>query len=1532
MTEVATPLDAKRLVAQLLNEALREAQGRPGVLVRDVPHLDPDAVLAGLADLLAQNMDLRIAYLDATAAASARQASIPDDIFTVNVEHAEVWRNMRDLDALIVVITEVEAAKLTSLEDFAAVGPAQLRRFLVDRAATQFSEPNEVLPRWWKIIGGDEQISFTDLIDYYLALSPLEGADLRDQAARQINRLGLLPDPAFFDGPSEKQLRKRLDDNRAVALRLANFSEEDRQRVDKALAAETDPQRRGDLRRRLRDLQTYRRGGELGLTAADARQLLSIRSGPTPKPPKPDAPAPDGQPPAPPPKTLTALAVENLLRSDDPGDDDSSDDSLNGVVEELHSQLRDIDDSTVRPEPVSVTLPSGFQVDEVVSTDVVNLVNRLVGEGRYGGLIRSFGDDIASMIRGFQQSAEVVRHWDRSRIDEFLVAFAPASPTAAAVQEAFERFDEARNALLPHLGELCVAPLLVATAPRTSALVTPVIDTYRHLVTATSKAYGDLHAEFGDDARALIELLMLIDTVFLDNGSSLVALLTPLHPLLLWHHAEYARVIQDQKQLLDSRDRDLVRSEFQAGGVPLFFASLGIPRTVSEAGPGSLPFSGQFGGLPHFSAQADARDPRDGVRPIKRLMEAFVALHPSASEGLRLALLEPPDAGVFLSTVCDMAESSQLRGAHVTVLRKGAGVGAELNLSGDEERRVQQRFGNHVERRFTFDTRRVAPGSVAPPDRLTPHLFAAFDQTERHSADAGAALQKIQPLANRRRLVYRIATHGLDLEPALGGILAEYSSLASLAVGTKIVSYQTTHQTQGLEVQFRSAAELVPWYVIADGHVDRDLDLGALRVLADREGTRDVVAFTRSPSAFRRSLRDVVRQFNTAVTDEKLDTLLTELSNLLDAGLLSLRPGRAGETAQSHVRGMLGLLVSVQALRAMTPAGHDRVILSLDSEQARRWLHLADDPHRADLLVIDGADDRFTVTAVEVKTRQDTTTEYSISGGKVSGPAINQLLSTHRLLRQVFDPAYPELLVTPSRREILRDHLYRELSKAGYDDQTKQRWAKRSDQLLDGTPDVDLRCALIEVHLGIAAVSLAPRRDAQAVDGDHLVPVAILDLNEDDVPALEAALTPPPKLDTEPPTEGPGGVGTPAPDSPPDQPHSPREVGATPPTSAPGEGPASSPPDRPRVLLGHAASSYGQPREVWFDPQNPDQPMSNPHISISGETGSGKTQATKAILHDFLPQGLPALILDFKDDYSKADYAQTEGFTVHDANFGSLPFNPMVPRIDPETGRANPIGHVHELANMLQRIYRLGDQQAFALREAMKETYTIAGVGSRPFIPGPDQEYLPFEAIRDVLLREEAMTLLGRLSPIFDLGIFSRGDDATSLEDLLSTPTVIRLSQLPGDQVKNAVAEFFLMALHSFLLRREHPHRLERLLVLDEAWRLVNSPFLEPLMREGRAFGLGVIVATQFPRDLSDQIAGSTATRLFFNQTKAEQVREIQRTLVGKTSGTEADHLGNLVRGLAPLECILQNLHHRPWVRLRAIPYFARVSDEDYNR
>ena len=124
--------------------------------------------------------------------------------------------------------------------------------------------------------------------------------------------------------------------------------------------------------------------------------------------------------------------------------------------------------------------------------------------------------------------------------------------------------------------------------------------------------------------------------------------------------------------------------------------------------------------------------------------------------------------------------------------------------------------------------------------------------------------------------------------------------------------------------------------------------------------------------------------------------------------------------------------------------------------------------------------------------------------------------------------------------------------------------------------------------------------------------------------------------------------------------------------------------------------------------------------------------------------------------------------------------------------------------------------------------------------------------------------------------------------------------------------------------RKLWANRLGRLLILDEAWRVVASPFLTPLMREGRAFGLGVVVASQFPRDLPEAVRGSTATRLFFSQGQVEQIREIQRTIVGKTSGPEAEHVVGVVRSLTPLSCVMHSTQYTPFVRVTITPYFRR--------
>ena len=364
------------------------------------------------------------------------------------------------------------------------------------------------------------------------------------------------------------------------------------------------------------------------------------------------------------------------------------------------------------------------------------------------------------------------------------------------------------------------------------------------------------------------------------------------------------------------------------------------------------------------------------------------------------------------------------------------------------------------------------------------------------------------------------------------------------------------------------------------------------------------------------------------------------------------------------------------------------------------------------------------------------------------------------------------------------------------------------------------------------------------------------------------------------------------------------------------------------LVLGTSPGTYGNPREVWLDSTFSENPLPNPHVSITGETGSSKTQATKSIIKELGQYNIPALILDFKDDYSEHIYAETEALQVYDASYESLPFNPLAPPIDLRTGQVNPTSHIYRLGEIVKRIYRLGDQQTHRLREAFKRAYEGSSIQTRAFEPSPDQIYPPFEEVRvqlEAVKGNEA--LLGRLSPIFDLGLFS-SEGRTDFGSVITSSTVVRLGQLPGDEIKNSVAEFFLMALYNHLIRQRQIHSLGRLLVLDEAWRLVESPFLEPLMREGQAFGLGLLIATQFPGDLPGVISESTATKLFFSQTQIDQIREIQRTVVGKTSGPDADHLAGVLKGLAPLTCVLHSKQHLPFVRVNVKPYFERQNDQ----
>ena len=1506
-----------QLLSELIAEAVRPHAGAVGVIVRDILFPDPTTLLRRLNAIRDESAfpDLRIAYLLPGGEDAGKEVGVKDDVFSTKIEQAERWRNDPDLEALIVVIARGDEAKLSSLEDFGTVTSQNLKSALVERAMGGPAGENEVQAFLWQVLAEDDAVGLGQLVDYYRSLQGKGSTDFKTASSRELHRIGLLPDPALFNNPQLKAMQQRLQSNREIVERLQMLTPKDRRTIKQVVELETDLDKKAKLRDALDRLHRTRFVGST-MDFIDYEHALRLVKAHT----KRGGGKGNGQRSKKERSVdFAAQALVNSNRSDD----------LSELLKNLQGKLESANTKSARTENIRFQLSSSMETFTTVRLDVVNLVVKVLDDGIYGGLIRSDLDDIDDLLRCFNVQEHVVAKWERSKIHEVLKDIAEASEGGGVIAEYFVAYDKARTAILPYVRALVADPLVVAANAEARAKLLAAVRAYESLMHGLRKHYDTIFEVVGSDVDELVGMLLLMDMVVIKGETRVFALLSPVHPLFLWHYAMYADVVEEQRDRLDDRDKKLVADE--ACRLPNFLTSLYVPATALGQGK-SLTYAGRLSQLPYYSDFVDGSSSDDSFVTISGLLADYVAMEPHAHPGLRVALVDPPDPSRYLLEIVDLHEGGVLNGAHIVVYRhQPARLSVELRVDAGDEDRIAQVFqASNVDRRFTFEVRDRPTNELGPGDGDPFHVAVVFDQSEGRTTRTRPALHPIQPLAVPRRIHYSTVHKTVELEPASGGLFESYHKIVErIAEGSGKAACLTVHQQEELRTTLGALAQRTPWIVVADRHVDRDLNIGALRIFTASDRERDVAAFARSTAAFRRPLRDVVRQYNTFITDEELDELLRQLSELLDSGLLSLKPTHDGKVNKSHIKGLLATLIgALWYRRDAQPA--TRLLISLDSRDALRWMHLSDDPLRADLVGFEWTNDHCTVTVIEVKSVEATASEYKIENGIVSGSAVDQMLATRRLLAAILAaPRNDELITTPARREILREHLYRELTKGMYSPYERKLWADRLQRLVDGKVEVEVGCHLIDVRLGADASTLRDRK-VIAKDGEESVRTRVRELNEElirvprppDPPGGEEG------RGSENLSEGtkrseplPGGKEVPKPVG--EQSRQSAQESTTIREAAPQEA-------RPRALLGTAPGHYGKPREVWFDPNLPAQKLPNPHISITGETGSGKTQATKAIVSELRQQGLPALILDFKDDYSSESFIAAQDLLLYDASFRSLPLNPLIPAIDKRQNLINPSQHTYQVANIVKRIYKLGDQQAFRLREAIKRAYKLAGISLQPGTLPAGKSFPQLDVVQDELSEDKANEpLLGRLSPIFDLGLFAAEAEQSNFEGFFHGSAVIRLGQLPSDEVKNSVAEFFLMALYNHLVRQPQTHILNRLLVLDEAWRVVESPFLAPLMREGRAFGLGVVIATQFPRDLPEAVRGSTATRLYFSQGQVEQVREIQRTIVGKTSGPEAEHVAGVVRGLTPLSCVMYSTQCNPFVRVTITPYFRRRMASD---
>lgn len=297
----------------------------------------------------------------------------------------------------------------------------------------------------------------------------------------------------------------------------------------------------------------------------------------------------------------------------------------------------------------------------------------------------------------------------------------------------------------------------------------------------------------------------------------------------------------------------------------------------------------------------------------------------------------------------------------------------------------------------------------------------------------------------------------------------------------------------------------------------------------------------------------------------------------------------------------------------------------------------------------------------------------------------------------------------------------------------------------------------------------------------------------------------------------------------------------------------------------------------------------SPHLFVLGIPGQGKSVTTRRILNSFAHQGLPALVLDFHGDMAAAPAGDA---AVLDATEG-LPFSPFELRGDDHTRYPQA---AWELSEVIGYVCGLGEIQRNAVYEGLREVYRLRGFGSPS---GPDR--LPTmeelsDAVADVERAGRSRNVVARLRPLSEFGLFT-DDGEQSFPDLLRRGVVLDVHGLM-EQVQVAAGAFVLRKVYREMFQWGQSRQLRLAVVLDEAHRLARDVTLPKIMKEGRKYGVAVVVASQGVADFHKDVLSNAGTKVAFRCNFPES-RTVAGFMRGRAGQDLAVSLENLSVGQA---------------------------------
>jgi DNA helicase HerA-like ATPase len=279
--------------------------------------------------------------------------------------------------------------------------------------------------------------------------------------------------------------------------------------------------------------------------------------------------------------------------------------------------------------------------------------------------------------------------------------------------------------------------------------------------------------------------------------------------------------------------------------------------------------------------------------------------------------------------------------------------------------------------------------------------------------------------------------------------------------------------------------------------------------------------------------------------------------------------------------------------------------------------------------------------------------------------------------------------------------------------------------------------------------------------------------------------------------------------------------------------------------------------------------VTNPHIAVVGITGAGKSYFVKTFLirANYI-WDTNAVIIDWASEYKS--WVKQSGGTIISLGKGDY-LNIL------DLAGMKPLDRVKQIIGAFEILTDISSypEQRRLTEEALEQSYANFGfnIAERP----PENKDAP--TLKDVIaLLQEQLQSGGYEYPaelenaIYRLRQFARpGEDFFSRKSTLNISKLatsgmvdIDLSGLSDDTFRALAALFILQTLKE-KMRFEgfsETKGIKTFVVLDEAWKVASDDRSDAItiVREGRKYQFGLLVATQNPTDINEAIYSNVGT------------------------------------------------------------------------